>query len=935
MKDKIFNLLKSLYKKMPINYKMKNKLKGVFYRTFGFLFKNTTSYRVWNSINTKAQITETISVDKKKLAAFRFEKKLAVQIHLFYVDLLDEFEKYLKNIPFSFDVLVSVVDKKYVKTVEERLKTIKNANGVYVETVKNQGRDVAPFISTFGKKIMEYDYVMHIHSKKSLFTGGEQTEWRIYLLDSLMGSEEIIKSNMYILENGENVGMVYPETFYKMPYYGHTWLRNKQSRDELLTRIGVNVKSKDIYIDYPMGTMFIARVNAIKEFFSANIKTEEFAKEAGQTDGTIAHAFERCLNLISANNGYNSVIYDKEADTYSYNYGNKNMGQYMVKSYEHMKNEIENYDVVSFDIFDTLLQRVISDTDAIQKLVEKRLNIHFGEETEFAKIRELAEIECRRKHPDRDCDIDDIYMEMSKQTGWTKEKTEYAKKTELETEISLIRPKTEMIEVLKYTKHTLGKKVYLISDMHLRKKDILWMLDICKVKEEDFDEFLLSSEIDKRKDNGTMWEHYVSLEKGKRCIHIGDNEVSDVQIPEMYNIANYHILSPNALFELSDLGKTLGNINDGKAETAVELGIIQNKIYNNPFRYNNTDLKVVANNGYEFGYAVMGPVCLNYVLWLIKEARMLKSKKILFFSREGYVLYKLYESLMPYIDEKTDAEYVYVSRRALAVASILNEEDIEAPLDIYYEGKLSNLMEKRYGINIKDQRDEDIKLPDNKAKVLKYIQPYKNEIQKKAKSERENYKKYMLKVLENIDDKESVTVADIGYSGTIQYYLSKVQNRGFDGRYMATDEKKKPLQLDGNTIKGFYIDNDSEQELSKSNIHRYHLLLESILIAPDGQLTGINENMEPVFEEKNLLYDKNIEEIHKGITDYAKEYAKIMGDILSEDFADVSVAEGLINACVKTGIVSDDLKNSLAVDDKFCSGEVKNAIEHYKNRQNI
>lgn len=934
MKDKLFSFFKNIYKKLPVNYKMKNKLKGAFYRIFGFMFKNTTSYRVWSSINYKESRSDVVRADKSETCRYKCKGSIAVQLHLYYIDLLDEFIRYFNNIPYDFDILVSVVDRDKAGDVKSELEKVNNVQNVYVETVNNRGRDVAPFICVFGKQILNYDYVYHVHSKKSLFTGGEQTDWRRYLLDGLMGSEDIVRSAFYFMEMGEKTGIIYPETFPGMPYQGHTWLQNTQSRDELLNRIGVMAKDNHVYIDYPMGTMFLARTDAIRQFFQADIKADEFPKEGGQTDGTIAHAFERCLGTVCRYNGYNLLIYDENEETYSYNYGLKNLNQYMIKSYDTMRQELSSYDVISFDIFDTLVSRRISSGDGILSLIELKADKILNEKTDFKSKRKQAEIIYRNKYPDKDPDTDDIYNQLSALTGWSSEKINKIKNIELETEYSIIEPKTELISLLKHVKHELDKKVYLISDMHLRKSDIEKILLKCGISDNDYDGLMVSSDMNLRKDNGTMWKYFVSLNEGKKCIHIGDNEVSDVQIPGDYKIPNYHVMAPKPLFQLSDMGRTAGAVNDTRASDSAEFGLILSSLFAEPFRYNTDKLKVKVSDGKEFGYNIMGPVVLNYILWLINEAKKTGTKKILFFAREGYIFKKVFDIIKSYTkDECPDGEYLYVSRRALSLAAIEDESDIESPLDIYYEGKLSNLVSKRFGISPDSVPDQDIKLPDNKNKVMKFLEPYKSEILENAKKDRERYLSYLSHILADTDNTDRVIVSDIGYSGTIQYYLSKMAHRTFDGRYMAADNKKKPLAIEGNTITGYYADNDGEQEISESFVHKYHLLMESILIAPDGQFVKMDKEGCPVFEEnKNPLYDNVISDIHRGIAEYAEAYAEIMGAAVISELPEKELAENLVNVVIKTDIAEKSISDSLAVDDKYCSGQVRNAAEYYKKR---
>ncbi len=928
MKNKIFLGLKAIYKKLPINYKTKNKLKGIFYRVFGFLLKDTTSYRVWNALNTRIVRDDIVSVDDKEAESFVCNSKIAVQLHLYYVELLEEFVSYFKNIPYDFDVLVSIVDSKEKDRVKAQFEMIENVKQVYVEVVANRGRDVAPLLCVFGDKIMEYDYVCHIHSKKSLFTGREQSEWRKHLLDGLMGTSLTVKKHFYLLEKGEKVGLLYPETFPEMPYIGHTWLKNAGSRDELLERINVQVKSKDVYIDYPMGTMFWAKVDAIRPFFQAKLRVDEFPKEGGQKDGTIAHAFERCLPVVCQYQEYNYVIFDAKQESYSYNWGLKNLNQYYVKEYEGMKQELASYDVISFDIFDTLIARKISNPKGILDLVELKLNKKYNQQTEFQKLRLQAELQWRRLHPEKDCGLEAIYGELKKITGWNSDMLDSACKLEVETEILVSSKKDKVCEVLAYEKQELNKNIYLISDMQLGEKEIRRMFDKNKIAYEG--EIYVSSDMDLRKDNGTMWEYFCGQTEGKTKIHVGDNEMSDVQIPGDYDIKNYHLMSNLALYQTSNIGRCVGNLDDRNAADAVAFGLILERVFSDPLCYNMSQGNVKELDAATCGYVFFGPTVLNYLLWIVKEARDNGWKKILFCAREGYVMKLAYDALCKVSGISIPADYVYVSRRALSFAAIENEEDLGLPLDIYYEGKLRNLLESRYGICDTQVPDEDIKLPDNKGKVLKYLQPWKEEILKNAAVQRENYQKYFRSVLPDVRDGK-IGLADIGYSGTIQYYLSKITKRGYEGRYMATDNRKKPLELPENTIEGYYIDNDGEQEISVSNIHKYHLILESVMIAEDGQLLYIDSDGKPVFDgDGNSLYTEEIRQMQEAIAEYAGDYAGIMENVILEQLPKKELAERLMYCLVKEKPIGNPVADAMKVDDRYCSGKIRNAIDYYR-----
>src|SRR5574344_965479 len=71
----------------------------------------------------------------------KIDKKIAVHIHLYYQDLLDEFVKYLNNIPFEFDIFCSTSDENDIDLITNKFDKIKNVKNVCVKATPNIGRD--------------------------------------------------------------------------------------------------------------------------------------------------------------------------------------------------------------------------------------------------------------------------------------------------------------------------------------------------------------------------------------------------------------------------------------------------------------------------------------------------------------------------------------------------------------------------------------------------------------------------------------------------------------------------------------------------------------------------------------------------------------------------------------------------------------------------
>ena len=165
-------------------------------------------------------------------------KKIAVHVHLYYVDLLDEFVYYLSNIPYAFDVFVSCQSMADVNVIQRHLGRIHNVKKVIVEECPNRGRDIAPLYVEFANEIRKYDYFLHVHSKKSLYTGQERIGWRRYSLNSLLGSQEIVKRIFSLLESNKEIGLV-TDNHPDVPTMAYSWLKNESGGRRLLNELNI------------------------------------------------------------------------------------------------------------------------------------------------------------------------------------------------------------------------------------------------------------------------------------------------------------------------------------------------------------------------------------------------------------------------------------------------------------------------------------------------------------------------------------------------------------------------------------------------------------------------------------------------------------------------------------------------------------------------
>lgn len=271
-------------------------------KKYGYANINTLSRALFDlTLNTQLKITNN---ESEKLTDLN--KKIAIQIHVFYTDLMNEIINNLNKIPYKYDLFISTDSVSKVKEINNALnKKINNALNIVVENFDNRGRDVLPFLLQMKDRIKNYDYICHLHTKKSN-TVSYGDEWRKNLYFNLFGSVANIQSIFYTFENNSNIGIIYPK-YYKEILNLIGIGGNKDNLNRLLDRI--NITKMDNYDDllFPAGTMFWAKVDALMPLFSIEFTINDFLEEKGQIDGTMAHAIERSLCLIAHSQGYDSL----------------------------------------------------------------------------------------------------------------------------------------------------------------------------------------------------------------------------------------------------------------------------------------------------------------------------------------------------------------------------------------------------------------------------------------------------------------------------------------------------------------------------------------------------------------------------------------------------------------------------------------------------
>ena len=264
----------------------------------GYAYLNTMYRAVFNKKIYGKKLSSYSQAMPEEMCS---KAQICLQIHIFYLDLLENIVTEINKIPYAFDCYITTVSTDKAEYIRNYFKSHSNAVNVIVEIYDNKGRDVYPLIAQMSKYVTKYKFICHMHTKKSkIDIFGDN--WREYLFGSLFGSKENIENILKNLEMNKGLGIVFPKPFQNLENAIH-WGLNKELAENVLQKLDIDIKLPVNNIVFPVGNMFWARVDAVLPIFT-NTLANNFPNEKGQADGTIAHAIERLWVYTAEYNGY-------------------------------------------------------------------------------------------------------------------------------------------------------------------------------------------------------------------------------------------------------------------------------------------------------------------------------------------------------------------------------------------------------------------------------------------------------------------------------------------------------------------------------------------------------------------------------------------------------------------------------------------------------
>lgn len=823
--------------------------------------------------------------------ATRPQGGIAVVVHAYYPELFAPIAAALTNIPWPFDLYVSVTNETAQRQVSDIAASLKRAAHVEVRVTPNRGRDIAPMLVTYAQAIRAHRYVLHVHTKKSLYSGRERTEWRDYLLDGLLGSERRIRQIFGHFDSRPTLGIVYPDSFDGVPYWAHTWLQNRGIALSLGARLGIDVTHRH-YIDAPMGSMFWARSEALQPLLDLHLDYGDFPEERGQTDGTLQHTIERFFVLGALRAGYSQRVMSDAGNgaTLFFSPGRKNLAHYFaVGTRERILGLAASAQIVSFDIFDTLLVRPWFSPDNLFAFLAEEVASRFGI-ADFARLRKEAERLARQHHDAADVDIAQIYQAFGTLTG-SSERAGEILALERQAEFAMLAPRTEVCEAARALAAQ-GKRLVLVSDMYL---DAAFLKQVLAKHDLGFFSALyVSNDIGARKDNGTMWQMLPAREgmPAEQWLHVGDNEHSDLQRPlDAGFLHPVHVM--RAADQFTHFNEEAGAwMAPEHWQEGLLLGLLANRLFlpgraAAPVGLDSDSRRVEIRSLRDFGYLTIGPSLTVFMAWLLDRARADGIELLLYASREGHLLQQAHAliaaRLAPLGHAMPAGEYFLCSRVAAGLAATQDSASLEVLLDAHFQGSFAELLRRRYCVEDlapftarlgEDAMQRPGALPEDRDRFIAHLERCMDLLAGQAATARERYRHYAASTIAG----RRAALVDIGYGATIQKALGNFLTDIAGGYYFVTTDKVAGVEKYGQFAKGCFGDriNPFHADIP---LYQYSLLFEAVLTAPHGQLLGFDAAGAPRYKAPGLAqrHFAQIAEIHAGALEFLGDALAIVG----------------------------------------------------------
>lgn len=544
-------------------------------------------------------------------------------------------------------------------------------------------------------------------------------------------------------------------------------------------------------------------------------------------------------------------------------------------SVDELSETLAQYDVISFDVFDTALYRSVAYPNDVFRILGERLGFD-----DYSRARKSAESHGRftkdRQAGTREVTLDEIYGVMAARygadRGW--------QRNEIALEVELSRANPYILAVYERLV-AMGKTIIFTSDMYLPSSALEEML--ARNGYHTYDRIYVSNEHGRRKGDGTL-QQLILDEYGRNgtIVHVGDVYESDVRKSEAAGLPAVHVPDQRAFLRENDMGSLAGSFYSAVVNNNLGSGLWSENLH------------------YTHGFRVGGILAVGFCEYVDDLARAKNIDKILFCGRDCDVISRVYNEFYG----STASAYIEVSR--YSVTGITLDRNYEEYVGRSFFRWLADSNNSRtleqlfndtgFGYLVDHLEAADIERflfpsSSNRRKLEDFFWRHKPVVEAHNEESVRAATEYFSRAL---GDARRVLVVDVGWSGTCavalrEFFSTRFPERGLEvfGALMCTSRSESLIdRISSGFLSSYIYSPMANMDLTRFTMpggrhpvratDRLHLPLEYLFTQPAATVVGygFDESGEPVPLRGNNMPDNvaQIVDMQRGVMDFARCY---------------------------------------------------------------
>lgn len=586
-----------------------------------------------------------------------------------------------------------------------------------------------------------------------------------------------------------------------------------------------------------------------------------------------------------------------------------------------MLDTIRSADVVSFDIFDTLLQRKVFHPADVFLLTPQEKHVSLNKEGTrhlspaiYSSLRQAAERTLRierdavwESNPEFAEEI--TTEEIFKRLTATLNLNDAADADQMAGDLLILEQEVEAT-VLEATKlgamlfnyaRSLGKKIVIISDF-CHDSDFVDR----QLKEAGYHGYTLfvSSGQRHKKHSGNLYTHVEKVEnlKDKRVVHVGDNPHGDIEKAKKHGWHPIRINLPKVQFQkrMVERGVDFTSFADSLSyRTTVNL--FANRFVNNDLTSHLTNrAPYLVKTRNELGYLTLGPLVTAFARWIKEQAKEAGATQVLLFARDCILPYqalRLMESQG--LLEGLSCFYVPASRMATKALDLLHPLDVFQVniADFSRTATVGELLWQRFmlqpdlieadiwretGVLNESRHIRHVSIAAIYQLVYLHVSRNWDQVSAAVQNRRASYAS-LLEGL-GIDLSQHSALVDIGYKGTITRIVSTFFDKPVLPLFMTT----YPDEIGDDPINNCRTFLSPRMAKTKNDtFRRFNLVIETLLNEATGSVALVDDTIKgdmDVFREASPseAHLATISRVHNGALQFTEDWYATFGNFLKE-----------------------------------------------------